>query len=122
MKDSGDEIASCVAVRTNHDDEASFAHVFHMMAKIDGFLCRSSQSDHGSLEVGQEAMLGSARIETMQTFLSVKDVDVISGNPGAKQILDGRARSRGIDEGADDPIRRIRDEVTWMMRHKSFRR
>jgi hypothetical protein len=67
-------------------------------------------------------MLGSARIETMQTFLSVKDVDVFSGNPGAKQLLDGRARSRGIDEGADDPIRRIRNEVAWMMRHKSLRR
>lgn len=55
------------------------------MPKADGFLCGSSQSDQCSLELGQEAMFGSARIEAVQIIFSVKDVDILSVNSGLKQ-------------------------------------
>ena len=121
VEDSCHEIASIGVLRKNHDDEAPFAHVLHVMLKIGGLLRGPGQPDQRSLESRQEAMLRSARIEAMQAIFSVQDVDVLPVNPGPKQRFDGRARMRGVGDGADDAVGRIRDEVTWTMRRSRGR-
>ena len=64
VEDPRHEIASVLALRENHDHEASCAHVLHVMPKVCGFLDGPSQSNQRSLELGEEAMfdsLGSRR-------------------------------------------------------------
>jgi hypothetical protein len=120
VEDSRHKIPPAWTLRTNHDDESPFAHVVDVMPEVEGFFRRSGQSDHGSLELGQVAVFRSAWIEAMQALLPVKNVDVFSIDSGLQQSFDGHPRLPGIGDGADDPIRWIRDEITYLMRHVSL--
>jgi hypothetical protein len=64
------------------------AHIFDVMPKVRGFLNRPSQSNQRSLELREEAMFGSTRIEATKVFLSVKNIDVFSVNPRLNQCFD----------------------------------
>src|SRR5688572_10117779 len=115
VEDSRHPIPSILALRENHDYEAPGAHVLHVMPKVRGFLNGCSQSNQRSLELGQEAVFGSARIEATQVIFPMKDVNILSIDPGLKQCLDGRAGTHGIGDGADHPVRRVADESAWLV-------
>jgi hypothetical protein len=81
------EVWSILVFRKSHDHEASCSHILNVMPKVHGFLNRPSQSNQRSLELREEAMFGSTRIEAMQVLLSVKNIDVFSVNPRLNQCF-----------------------------------
>jgi len=107
----GHNFAPGVARCQDHDDKTAGAHVLHTMPKVCELLNGSSQSKERSLELCEEPMFRSAGIQAMKVAFSVKNIDVFSIDTGLNQCLDGRARALGVCNGADDPVRRIADEI-----------
>jgi hypothetical protein len=105
------KIPFILVFRKNHDHKASGAHILDMMSKVRRFLNRPSQSNQCSLELCEEAVFGSARIESMHVILTVEDIDVFSVNARLKQGFDCRASTLSIRDGADNSVRRVADEI-----------
>ena len=61
------------------------------MLQVLEFLCRSCGSEQSPLKSSEKAMLRADRIEPMQIFLSMKDVDVVTLETGRQQCLDRRS-------------------------------
>src|SRR5688572_18962408 len=87
VQDGGDEVASLLLLRKNHDHEASRAHVLHVMAKLSVLLHGPCQSNQRPLELREKPMFPTLWIQTMQVLISMKNIDVSLIDTGREQRL-----------------------------------
>ena len=63
------------------------------------------------LHVGEESVLGSVRIETMEPLVAVKHFDVLTVESRLEQRLNCGLSPGRVGQGPDHAVRRVRDEV-----------
>ena len=83
-----------------------------MTTQMLGFLRRPRYANHCPLELSQEPVRCARLIQTMQIFLSMKDVDIGRLDSFIDQCFDRRLRILRIVNRPHNPMSRIRDKTT----------
>jgi len=94
-----------------HQNESTGTHILGMPHQVPVFLVVASRANQRSLELCEESMVNTFGIQPLRTRLTMQKVDVLPGEAGLKQRIDGGMGGGRIGDGAHDAIHRIRDKV-----------
>jgi hypothetical protein len=95
----------------HHDHEATCTHVFDVTHQVLVLLVRGRAPDQRPLELREHAVFRACWIEPADIGFAMKHIDVLPIEASLKQFVDRGVRIVFVDNGADDTIDRIRNEI-----------
>jgi hypothetical protein len=106
VQDVGGDGALDPALHQHHDHVSTGTNILDVMRQVLE-LFEIEGAYQRPLELREESVLGTGRIETLEILLVVQDVDVFTAESGAKQCVDGRPRLAVVGNSPDHAIRRV---------------
>ena len=89
----------------DHDYESASANILDVVAQVCVLLHGSSDAKQRALELRQESVFLTGRIETMGPRVSAQNVDVLSIEASVQPRIDGGVGVRRVSDRPDDTIR-----------------
>jgi len=103
----------------HHDYESAGTDVFEVMQQMFVFLDRAGGSNQRALKLRKKTVVGAFRVQSLRTFLTVHDVDILPIEAGLQERIDGRVSVVHIGNRTDDAIGRVRNEI-WPLGRACF--
>ena len=110
VQDVGGYSALRLAFGQHHEHASTGANILDMMREVLE-LVEVKGANHCPLKLREEPAFGPSLVETTEPVLALQKVDVLLMKSRLEECADRFSRLARVGDGADDSIRRVRNEI-----------